>query len=130
MIRSRVGRTSQPVTTAAFTVFVRAETGPSPDRRRHAPGESDGSLPIARSVEKTRCPWFLRPSNQALAPAPFPSGVVGRCAEAHNFALDTKGRADRRLTTTSNDLGTALVDEPMARLHECAMPILKFFGSA
>ena len=55
-IRSRVGRTSQPLTTAAFTVFVRTGAGTSPDRRRHALGESDGSLPIAGSLEKTRCP--------------------------------------------------------------------------
>ncbi len=81
-IRSRVGRTSQPFTTAAFTVFVRAGAGTSPDRRRHALGESDGSLHIAGSFEKTRRPWFLRPSNQALAVAPFPSGIVGRSPEA------------------------------------------------
>ena len=55
-IRSRVGRTSQPFTTAAFTVFVRAGAGTSPDRRRHALGESDGSLHIAGSFEKTRRP--------------------------------------------------------------------------
>ena len=30
----------------------------------------------------------------------------------------------------SNDLWAALVDEPMAQLHECAMPIGKSFGSA
>jgi hypothetical protein len=55
-IPSRVGRTSQPFTTAAFTVFVRAGAGPSPDRRRHALGESDGSLHIVGSLEKTRRP--------------------------------------------------------------------------
>ena len=54
----------------------------SPDRRHHALGESDGSLHIAGSLEKTRCPWFLRPSNQALARAMFPSGMVGRSHEA------------------------------------------------
>jgi hypothetical protein len=81
-IRSRVGRTSQPFTTAAFTVFIRAGAGTSPDRRRHALGESDGWLHIAGSFEKTRCPWFLRPSNQALALAPSPSWMVGRSSEA------------------------------------------------
>ena len=30
----------------------------------------------------------------------------------------------------SNGLWAALVDEPMAQLHGCAMPIGKFFGSA
>jgi hypothetical protein len=32
--------------------------------------------------------------------------------------------------TTSNDLWAALVDVPMAQLHERATPIEKFFGSA
>ncbi|HEX3446956.1 MAG TPA: hypothetical protein VHS97_01815 [Isosphaeraceae bacterium] len=81
-ISPTVGQTSQPFTTAAFTVFVRAGAGTSPDRRRHALGESDGSLHIAGSLEKTRCPWFLSPSNQALARAPFPSGMIGRSPEA------------------------------------------------
>jgi hypothetical protein len=47
-------------------------------------GESKNvNLPdIAGSFEKTRCPGFLRPSNQALATAPFPSGMVGRSPEA------------------------------------------------
>src|SRR5438046_3165676 len=72
-IRSRVGRTSQPFTTVDFTGLVRAGAGPSPDRRRHAPGQSDCSLHIARCFEKTRCPWLLSPSNQALATTPFPS---------------------------------------------------------
>jgi len=81
-IRSRVGRISQPFTTAAFTVFVRTGAGTSPDRRRHALGESDGSLHIAGSFEKTRRPWLLRPSNQALATVPFPSGMAGRSPEA------------------------------------------------
>ena len=77
-----MGRTSQPFTTVAFTVLVRAGAGPWPDRRRHALGESDGSLHIARSFEKTRCPRFLSPSNKALATVPFPSGMVGRSPEA------------------------------------------------
>ena len=81
-IRSRVGRTSQPFTTAAFTVFVRADAASRPYRRRHALGESDCSLHIARSFEKTRCPRFLSPSNKALATAPFPSGMVARFPEA------------------------------------------------
>ena len=81
-IRSRVGRISQPFKTAAFTVFVRTGAGTSPDRRRHAPGESDGSLHIAGSLEKTRRPWFLSPSNKTLSTAPFPSGMVGRFPEA------------------------------------------------
>jgi hypothetical protein len=81
-VRSSVGRVSQPFTTAAVTVFVRAGAGTSPDRRRQALGESDGSLHIAGSLEKTRCPWFLSPSNQALATAPFPWDMVGRSPEA------------------------------------------------
>ena len=80
-IRSRVGRTSQPFTTAAFTVLVRG-CRLEPYRRRHALGESDCSLHIARSYDKTRCPWFLSPSNKALATVPFPSGMVGRFPEA------------------------------------------------
>ena len=39
-------------------------------------------LHIARSFSETRCPWFLSPSNKALATAPFPSGMVGRSPEA------------------------------------------------
>src|SRR5208337_5466309 len=42
----------------------------------------DCSLHITRSFEKTRCPWFLSPSNKALATAPFPSEMVGRFPEA------------------------------------------------
>jgi hypothetical protein len=103
-IRSKVGRTSQPVTTAAFTMFVRGAAGTSPDRRRHALCESDGSRHIADSFEKTRYPWFLRPSNQALASAPFPSAMVGRSPEAPSSAIDAKGRGYGRLTTPSNDL--------------------------
>src|SRR5262245_52435612 len=37
---------------------------------------------IARSFTMTRCPWFLSPSNKTLSTAPFPSGMVGRSAEA------------------------------------------------
>jgi hypothetical protein len=81
-IRSRVGRTSPPFTTAAFTVLVRAGAGSRAYRRRHALGESGCSLHIARSFGKTRWPWFLSPSNKALATAPFPSGMVGRFPEA------------------------------------------------
>jgi len=81
-IRSRVSRASQPFTTAAFSVLVRAGTGSRPYRRRHALGESDCSLHIARSFGKTRCPRFLSPSNKALATAPFPSGTVARLPEA------------------------------------------------
>ena len=33
---------------------------------------------IARSFLKRRCPWFISPSNKALATVPFPSGMVGR----------------------------------------------------
>ena len=40
-IRSRVGRTSQPFTTVAFTALVRAGAGSRPYRRRHALGESE-----------------------------------------------------------------------------------------
>jgi len=39
-------------------------------------------FPIARSFAATRCPWLLSPPNQALATAPFPSGMVGRFPEA------------------------------------------------
>ena len=77
-IRSRVGRTSQPFTAAAFTVLVRAGAGSRPYRRRHALGESDCSLHIAGSFEKTHCPRFLSPSNKAPATAPFPSEMVAR----------------------------------------------------
>src|SRR6516162_8611987 len=50
----------------------------------HALGESEllPSPHIARSLTMTRCPWFLSPSNQTLSTAPFPSGMVGRSAEA------------------------------------------------
>ena len=33
-------------------------------------------------LRRARCPWFLSPSNKALATAPFPSGMVGRFPEA------------------------------------------------
>ena len=42
----------------------------------------NGSLHITRSFEKTRCPWFLSPSNKALATVPFTSEMVGRFPEA------------------------------------------------
>jgi hypothetical protein len=47
-----------------------------------------------------------------------------------NSAIDAKGRAYRRLTTTSNDLSAALVVVPIAQFHKRAMPIWKFFASA
>ncbi len=59
---------------------------------------------------------------------PFRSGRP--FSRSPNFVLNTKGRAFRRLATPSIDLWAALVDEPMARRHECAMPIGKSFGSA
>jgi len=40
-----------------------------------------------------------------------------------NSVINTKGRAFRRLTTISDDLRAALVDEPMAQLNECATPL-------
>jgi hypothetical protein len=39
-------------------------------------------LYIAGSFAKTRCPWFLSPSNKTLATVPFPSGMVGHFPEA------------------------------------------------
>ena len=68
-------------------------------------GESEtlNLLHIARSFEKTRCPWFLSPSNKALATAPFPSEMVDRIAEAPN-SNSPKGRAFRRLRTMFNDV--------------------------
>ena len=45
-------------------------------------GSRNGSLHIARSFERTRCPRFLSPSNKALATASFPSGMVDRFPEA------------------------------------------------
>ena len=98
-IRSRVGRTSPPFTTAAFPGLVRAGAGSRADRRRHALGESDGSLPIAGSFGKTRCPWFLRPSKKALATAPFPSGMVGRFPEAPVSCSSRKGESSPITTT-------------------------------
>src|SRR5207248_10336588 len=75
---------SQQLTTVVFTVLVLAGAGSRLHRRRHALGGSKklDSFHIAGSFEKTRCPWFLSPSNKALATAPFPSGMVGRFAEA------------------------------------------------
>src|SRR5271157_3599999 len=127
-IRSRVGRTSQPFTTAAFTVLVRADAGSRPYRRCHALGESDCSLHIARSFEKTHCPRFLSPSNKALATAPFPSEMVDRFPEAPNFVLKPKGRAFRQLRTMFNDVQAALVDESMSQLHGCATRLLNLLG--
>jgi hypothetical protein len=46
-----------------------------------------------------------------------------------NSVINTKGRAFRRLATISNDLRAALVDEPMAQLHECAPPLLRLRSS-
>jgi len=89
-IRSRVGRTSQRFTTAAFTVLARAGAGSRLFRRRRALAESDCSLHMARSFDKTRCPWFLSPSNKALATALFPSGMVGRFREAPVSCLSRK----------------------------------------
>src|SRR5262249_20660418 len=105
-IRSRVGRISQPFRTAAFTVFVRTGVGISPDRRRPALGESDGALPIAGSLEETRCPGFLSPSNQALAPAPFPWGMVGRSPEAQ-----FRARRERLGLPTADDH----IERPLGR---------------
>jgi hypothetical protein len=50
----------------------------------HALGESEmlNLLYIAGSFAKTRCPWFLSPSNKTLATVPFPPGMVGRFLEA------------------------------------------------
>jgi hypothetical protein len=44
--------------------------------------ENVNLLHIARSFEKTRCPWFLSRLNETLALASFPSGMVGRFPEA------------------------------------------------
>jgi hypothetical protein len=42
---------------------------------------------------------------------------------------NTKGRAFRRVATISDDFRAALVDEPMAQLHECATRLLDFLSS-
>jgi hypothetical protein len=47
-----------------------------------------------------------------------------------NPVINPKDEAFRRQTAMSNGLWAALVDEPMAQLPGCAMPIGKFFGSA
>jgi len=85
-------------------------------------GESEtlNLLHIARSFSETRCPWFLSPSNRALATAPFPSGMVGRFLKPK-----TRAQHERLGFLTANDhverpLGLALGDEKMARLHGCA----------
>ena len=72
----------------------------------------------------------LRIPRKSRSNGPLSTPGSSRVRESPNSAIDAKGRAYRRLTTTSNDLRAALVDEPMAQLHECAMPIGKFFGSA
>jgi hypothetical protein len=41
-----------------------------------------------------------------------------------NSVTNTEGRAFRRLTTISDDLRAALIEEPKAQLHECATPLL------
>ncbi len=71
---------------------------------------------------------------QPIEPDPVHSAVPlgeGRpFSGSPDSAIDANGRAYRRLTTPSNDRWAARVDEPMAQLHECAMPIRKFFDSA
>ena len=77
-------------------------------------------LHFTRSSLTRRRPWFLSPSNKALATVPFPVRDGRPFSRSPNFVLNTKGRAFRRQTTISNDLWAALVDEPMAQLHGCA----------
>jgi hypothetical protein len=88
------------------------------------------SLHIARSFVKTRRPWFLSPSDKALATAPFPSGMVGRFREAQfrdeHERLGFSTANDHIL----NDLWAALADEPKAQLHGCATLLFRLPGSA
>ena len=50
---------------------------------RRAGRIGNASIASHRSLPyEMRRPWFLSPSNQALATAPFPSGLVGRSPEA------------------------------------------------
>jgi hypothetical protein len=68
--------------------------------------------------------------NKALATAPFASGMVGRFPEAPiSFSTRKAGLSDGQ-RPYSNDVRAALVDEPMAQFHGCAMPILKLLNSA
>jgi hypothetical protein len=72
-------------------------------------------------------PQFIEPGPGYSA---VPLGYGRPFTRSPNSEIDAKGRTYRRLTTTSNDLWAALIDEPMAQLHERAMPIGKFFASA
>jgi hypothetical protein len=96
----------------------------------HVLGESEmlDSLHIAHSFAKTRCPWFLSPSNKTLATVPFPSGMVGRFPEAPISCSTRKAGLSDGSRPYRNNLWAALVDEPMAQLHGCATPILKLLG--
>src|SRR5262249_46561763 len=73
---------------------------------------------------------------QSLEPGPGSSAVPLRSGRpftgSPHSPIDANGRAYRRLRTPSNDLWAARVEEeePMAQLHERAMPIGKFFVSA
>ena len=70
---------------------------------------------------------------QPIEPDPVHSAVPlgeGRpFSRSPNPVINTKDEAFRRQTTMSNGLWAALVDEPMAQLHERVMPIGKFFAS-
>jgi hypothetical protein len=91
--QSRVGWTSQPFMTVVLTSLIRGGTGPLPDRRRHALGESEllCLLHIARSSSNSRRSWFTGQSNKALATAPFAPKVICRRPKPE-FVLNTNGR--------------------------------------
>jgi hypothetical protein len=118
--QSRVGWTSQPITTVVLTSHVRGGVGPLPDLRRHALGESGllSSLHIALSSSSTRSPRFTSRSNKALATALF-ANVVRRRPKPE-CAHSTSGRDSQRLPTTLNSLQASCVDRSVAQHHGCA----------
>ncbi len=108
-IRVRVGRTSQPFTTAAFAVLIRAGAA---TRWASRTAHFTSLAPLIRradrgsSVHRTR-PW---PQRRPLR------GGSAVCLSPR-FVPEPRGRACRRPRTMFNDVWAGIVDEPMSLLH-------------
>ena len=72
------------------------------------------------SLLRGRRTWFISPSNKALATVPFPSGMVVRFLKPQNRVQHEWPGFVTACAHFERPLGLALVDEPMAQLHECA----------
>jgi len=123
LAESRVGRTSQPITTVAVTSLVRAWAGPQPDRRRHALGEGVW-LVVSHSFLRIReAPLVVhQPIDRGPGYSAVPVGDGRPLREAATSCWARRTRLGDGMRPCATITEPRLVDCPMVQLHERARP--------